>query len=141
MNRQQLLYSTAATRRILNLPDNVPVRVQEFHRVIWVWVSGRRPTFISKAIYHQHFVDFRRQTAKPLLAYHPSGDWQDWTVINPDKGTSYRVKTCGDKITCTCEDYHNQVHFLGRGCCKHGYAVLATLGFSSLRDFLNFQAK
>jgi len=135
--RQQLLYSASATRRILNLPPDVPVRVQEFHRVIWVHVAGCRPTFISKAVYHQHFVDRRREAAAELIAYRTAGGW---AVFNPLKDTSYSVQQYRSHLSCTCEDYQNQVKFLGRACCKHCYSVLAELGFTSLRDYLNSHA-
>jgi hypothetical protein len=39
-------------------------------------------------------------------------------------------------VFCTCDDFNNQLEFWGRGCCKHGYAVLAHLGFGSLRDYM-----
>jgi len=134
--RQQLLYSASATRRILNLPPDVPVRVQEFSKVIWVWVKGCRPTFISKQVYHQHFVDRRREAARALLTYRTV---EGWVVLNPLKNTTYQVKTYKTHLSCTCEDYRNQVYFLGRACCKHCYAVLAELGFTSLREYLSDQ--
>jgi predicted nucleic acid-binding Zn finger protein len=41
-----------------------------------------------------------------------------------------------DGVFCECQDYQNQIDLLGRGCCKHGYAVLAQLGMASLSDYL-----
>jgi hypothetical protein len=37
---------------------------------------------------------------------------------------------------CTCDDFNNQLEFFGRGCCKHGYAVLNSLGCQSLEHYL-----
>ena len=46
-----ILYSAAAVRRLLGLRSSAQVELKEFARVIWVWVKGQRPTFISKAVF------------------------------------------------------------------------------------------
>jgi hypothetical protein len=131
--RQQLLYSVSATRRLLSLAAEIALKVREFERVMWVHVAGHRPTFISKSVYRQHFVERRRKESQKLIARN-QGDY--WVVYNPAKQTSYCVEALPAEISCNCEDYGNQIKLLGRGCCKHGYAVLAQLGFTNLRDYL-----
>lgn len=132
--RQQLLYSKSATRRLLDLTADIALTIKEFERVMWVHIAGHRPTFISKAVYRQHFVDRRRDEAQKLIARN-QGDY--WVVYNPAKQTSYCVEPMPTEISCDCEDYSNQIKLLGRGCCKHGYAVLAELGFTSLKEYLS----
>ncbi|MGF1570583.1 MAG: SWIM zinc finger family protein [Nodosilinea sp.] len=136
-----LLYSAAAVRRILGLSPSAPVQQREFFKVVWVWVKGQRPTFISKAQMKAHFVARRRAEARSLQVVvdpqHPCCA----TVINPATGSQHRVTGEADRIACDCEDYHWQVQGFGRGCCKHGYAVLAHLGYDSLGDYQAAQAR
>lgn len=66
-----ILYSAAAVRRLLGLGAWVEVQIREFAWVIWVWVKGRRPTFIGKARFRQHFVDWRRRQGAALVVAQP----------------------------------------------------------------------
>ncbi|PSN19880.1 hypothetical protein C7271_04980 [filamentous cyanobacterium CCP5] len=133
--RSNLLYSAAAIRRMLGLKASVPVHLREFFKVVWVWVKGQRPTFISKADLKAHFVEHRQDEARSLQVT----DWlrtpPRYTVTNPASGAQYIVAERGDRLDCTCEDYHWQQQFFGRGCCKHGYAVLQYLGYDSLGQY------
>jgi len=131
-----ILYSAAAVRRLLGLGAWVEVQIREFAWVIWVWVKGRRPTFIGKARFRQHFVDWRRRQGAALVV---TQDLDSFGVVNPGKETVYRVEARRDGVFCPCDDFNNQLEFFGRGCCKHGYAVLGFLGLSSLADYLGVQ--
>lgn len=134
--RSTILYSAAAVRRILGLQQSVPVQLREFFKVVWVWVKGERPTFISKATLKAHFVEYRRAAAHTLEVI----DWlrspARYTVTNPANGSQHLVEETSDGLECDCEDYHWQLHFFGKGCCKHGYAVLQYLGFESLQEYM-----
>jgi len=134
--RSHLLYSIAATRRMLGLSASTPVQIREFFRVIWVWVQGQRPTFISKSRFKAHFVEQRKAAAQSLKVS-PDGLVGDrFTVTNPQTHSMYPVTCTPTQLACTCEDYTMQQQVFGRGCCKHGYAVLHYLGFNSLEAYL-----
>jgi hypothetical protein len=129
-----ILYSVAAVKRLLGLPNEAAVKIRKFFRVIWVWVKGRRPTFISKSKFHQHFVDRRRADAQDVnIRDLYDGSYAAFSIMS---GRQYRVIPDDRAIACNCEDYGNQLRFFGRGVCKHGYAVLAHLGYSSLKDYI-----
>lgn len=104
--------------------------------MIWVHVRGQRPTFISKTDLKVHFVQRRKEDARSLEVT----DWLRnpacYTVINPQSGSRHQVMGHRDRLDCDCEDYRWQQQFFGRGCCKHGYAVLQYLGFDSLRSYI-----
>ena len=134
-----LLFSAAAVRRLLGLKSSAQVEIREFFKVIWVWVKGNRPTFISKRVFLNHFVDFRKASSKGMKVTERLDMANHYTVRNLRKDTFYVVEVRREGVFCTCDDLNNQLEFFGRGCCKHGYAVLAQLGFSSLRDYI--QAK
>lgn len=133
--RSQLLYSAAAIRRLLNLPTSTTVQIREFGQVLWVWVKGQRPTFISKADLKQHFVERRQEDAKQLTVI----DWrrtpERYTVSSQNGDKDYLVSCSHRELACTCTDYQRQLATFGRGCCKHGYAVLRHLGYSSLQAY------
>ncbi|HEY9763671.1 MAG TPA: hypothetical protein V6D07_14160 [Trichocoleus sp.] len=134
--RSTILYSTAAVRRMLGLGRSTPVQIREFVDVLWVWVKGRRPTFISKAKMKSHFVACRRAEAAQLQVTDWLRDPGQFTVTNPVSRSRHVVNCLSDRIECDCEDYHWQTHYFGWGCCKHGYAVLQYLGFESLREYI-----
>jgi hypothetical protein len=139
VTRFNLLYSASALRRMWGLYYRrlSEIHVCEWHSVVWVWVPGHRPTFVPKAEFKQHFVEWRREAAQALQVV----PWREaigrYTVHNDAKRSAHVVEVSDQAITCTCEDYKNQLKFLGKGCCKHGYAVLAQLGFSSLGAYLD----
>lgn len=132
---QQLVYSASAARRLLGAKPSKPCSISVFSNSIWVHLKGQRPTFISKRKFKQHFADWRKQQAATLTVVQWYEDPRWFSVSNPAKGTAYHLDCTADAIDCDCEDYKNQVILLGRGCCKHGYAVLAYFGLSSLREY------
>jgi hypothetical protein len=131
-----LLFSASAVRRILGLSASIAVCVKVWSRVVWVHVAGRRPTLISKQRFKHHFVGRRQAAAKALQVTRYAFDQQAFTVRNETKNSTYKV-TAKAAVSCECDDYQNQLNFLGKGCCKHGYAVLNHLGFKSLADYVN----
>lgn len=135
--RSTLIYSAAAVRRMLDLSPSSQIQLREFFNVIWVWVKGRRPTFISKAEMKSHFVEHRKAQAQALAVTDWLRDPPKFTVTNPDTGSRHLVTCSSEGVRCDCEDYHWQMEFFGQGCCKHGYAALAYLGYDSLHEYQN----
>lgn len=134
-----LIYSAAAVRRLLGLAANALVVVREWFSVVWVWVAGRSPRFMSKKKFLQHFADHRRNESKGLVVSKVVNFDNIFSVQNLLKNSFYQVYKTVDKVVCCCDDYRNQDTFLEgkKRCCKHGYAVLNYLGFQSLGDYLN----
>lgn len=133
---QNILYSVSSARRILGIyyPE-ITVKIQVWKTVIWVQVAGKRPTFISKSVFKKHFVEWRQQQAKNIAVSRDFYDRDSYQVQNGTKGTVYAVQTLPLELICGCEDYWNQIKFFGKGCCKHGYAVLNYLGCKSLAEY------
>ncbi|WP_346293974.1 hypothetical protein [Sphaerothrix gracilis] len=131
-----LLYSAAAVRRIFGLRPSAAVQVREFFKVVWVWIKGQRPTFISKRQFKQHFIDWRKQQGEKLTVVQWREEPHRFSVSNPRKGTVYHVECTPHGLDCECEDYKNQIILLHKGCCKHCYAVLSQLGLGSLSEYL-----
>ena len=127
----RIMYNLAVTRRILNLPTNAQVKIQIWHKVIWVHVKGQRPTFLSKKLFHEHFAQFRREGAKAVKIYFANGFKAQGTK------EVYDLTPNDTHIECGCQDFANQKEAWGKGCCKHGYALLGMFGYSSLQEYVS----
>lgn len=133
-----LVYSASAAVRILGASVHAAqVQVRQWFSVVWVWVPGSRPRFMSKAAFKQHFVEFRRAAAKALRVTRHLMSPTNFSVRNESNGSVYVLQAVSSGLVCECDDYQNQARFLGKACCKHGYAVLSHLGFSSLSGYLS----
>lgn len=80
------------------------------------------------------FVNKRRDRASTLIICEIL-EQAEYLVKNSHKGTLYTVYLEHHDLRCQCPDYHNQMAVLGKGCCKHGYAVLFYLGYDSLKEY------
>ncbi len=122
INKTNFVYSAAAAARILGVKAHAIARFEVWAYVCFVHVKEHRPTFISKKVFRQHFVDWRIERSKFLCVSQGSSTW--FRVVNLKKNTAYSVWAFADGLECECEDYKNQVMiFNGKGCCKHGYGV------------------
>jgi hypothetical protein len=135
--REKLIYSKTAASRMLNcLPHQVSIEVWD--KIVLAKAKGRRPRFISKRAFQQHFVEIRKQKAVDVVLYQKSDI--EWFAQSPDSKTYHNVEIKSDRIHCTCEDYRNQQQILGNACCKHIYCLLFQNGFDSLRDYQSREA-
>ncbi|MEO0455839.1 MAG: SWIM zinc finger family protein [Cyanobacteria bacterium P01_A01_bin.114] len=115
------------------------MKVDVFANAVWVAVKGQRPTFWPKRAFKQHFCHWRRRQAQRV----------ELTKIRPNyfaartvgRESIYQLEARADGIFCTCEDFNRQLSVWNHGYCKHCYAVLAHLGFNSLREYLTAQAQ
>ena len=137
----QLVFSKAAIARIFGLVyrSMSQIHFQVWFKVVWVWIEGHRPRFVSKQVFLKHFADWRKQAAKALKVTRHLMDESRLTVRNEVKDSFYTVELRAAGVFCHCEDFNNQLDFWGKGCCKHGYAVLGHLGFDSLESYIQQQ--
>lgn len=135
VTRTTIIYSIAAAQRILNIKQGL-YDVQEWAWV--VWVRGKNfCRFMSKKAFKQHFIDHRKRAAQEIDLVINHQDSSKFTALG--KSGNYQLTTTETGIVCTCEDYRNQLYHIGMGVCKHGYAVLNHLGFSSLSSYVDTQ--
>ncbi len=111
--------------------------------VIEVWFNvvylhgSNLSRFMSKKAFRQAFVDFRKAGAKALTVTANLFVPNTFKVRNETKNTAYDVLIIDRHITCGCEDYNTQFEAMGKGVCKHGYAVLNHLGYDFLQAYIN----
>jgi len=126
----KLLFNASSTRRILGLAPSTQVKIQVWDKVIWVWVKGKRPTLISKKRYYQEFSRYRKQGGEQVKVYFANGFKAEGAK------ETYSLDPQENYIDCNCFDMKQQKEVWGKGCCKHGYALLEMFGYKSLQDYV-----
>lgn len=94
--------------------------------------------FVALSRYKEYFVESRKQRASQVII-----DFSNNRTVayNRENGNNYQLIKEVNGIHCECEDYKKQRSAFNTGCCKHGYALLNQLGFSSLAEYVENQAK
>lgn len=128
----KLVYSFAAAYRILKRKDILKVEV--WANCIWVrFIKGSR--FISKKAFWADFMHNRQLKAKQLEVQHYGEEL--FQVTAQSRVEPYLVAAFEDRIECECEDWASQFKAgLPHPCCKHAWAVVYKLGFSTFKDYI-----
>ena len=134
-----MFFTKSATARILGVAVTAVREVRVWAKVVWVNVKGVGCRFISKKTYLAEFARYRREGAASLEVAPAFGSERaDLEAAWVIKGGAepHRVELSNSQFSCDCWDYQNQAEVMGKGCCKHIYAALGTLGYSSLSEFV-----
>ena len=132
-----LFFNLASVARIAEVPVDSIDRFEIWDRVILVIFKknrGLRPRFLSNMLFYSSFVEDRKSRSKSIQVTPNAFADRIYTARNESNDHTYTV-IAAESMECQCADYRNQIAFIGKGCCKHGYAVLRSLGFSSLSDW------
>lgn len=133
INPKNFIYSRAAVARMLGIASQLVKKVEVWANCIFVIVQGRRPRFWKKASFTNHFVNHRIFNSR----FYEVAPKSDSTFEVWNNKSSYTLSALQQTIQCPCDDYNNQQRiFKGKGCCKHGYAVLRFLGFDRLSEYI-----
>lgn len=130
--------------------NGCPDRVRIWDKVLLVRVldtvkQRKVSTFVSKQKVIEAFFEIRKEKAiaeqKSFEALVYIQGWELTIESERKKGVFYKV-TLGPKasdVSCTCMDFKKQKEelFQGRGCCKHLYKYLLSVGFKSLRHYVH----
>ena len=111
-------------------------RFEIWHHVCLVHIIDRRPTFISKKVFKQHFADYRIKSSQSLKVVEV--DRSLYRVLKPVNRFTETVTLNNSNPSCSCQDYQSQsTHFGdGKAYCINVYAVLRYLGYQRLIDIL-----
>jgi len=110
------------------------VKVEERPCNVLITFNDGSQNMADKKLFKQHFAEHRRQLGLKIDDVKPVND-HTYRVKS-----KYLVAVFSDRVSCTCGDYATQLDIgIKRGCCKHGYAVLKTLGCTSLAEFIQKQ--
>ena len=129
-----IIFSKRAAQRILGTAIKLVKVVNRAVLVVYwqedKWVSQ----FFSRQLFLNHFAEWRRQKGRAVTIRR--GNVQDGIWVAEGK-QDYLVIVKDDLMMCECEDFANQEQFGFKvSCCKHIYAVLGQLGYSSVRGYL-----
>lgn len=132
-----MIYSKSNIARLLgDISPSQVKQVTELDGECLVILKNNQTVVISRKELTQSFVNYRKEGARGLLAYKQANRFE-YIVLNPRSYHTYHVSLAVGNIYCQCTDFNSQQQNFGRGCCKHIYAALAQLGYSSLSDYLN----
>ena len=132
-----LFFNLASVARIASTPIDSIDRFEVWESLVAVVFKkgwGLRPKFLSKKKFYSSFVEDRKSRSKSIQVTPNAFADRIYTARNESNDHTYTV-IAAESMECQCADYRNQIAFIGKGCCKHGYAVLKSLGFSSLSDW------
>lgn len=88
------------------------------------------PQVVLMSALEQEFHDYRKRSAEGLIVlYTTQKPYGLCHYVEGQSGTEYTVIECPQLLRCNCEDW--QQH---ETLCKHGWAVLHSLGCSSLLE-------
>ena len=150
INRRQqkkadkLIYTRKAASRLLKV---------EYEAIEFVYVADNfvlvglynTSVKLDKAEFTTLFVNDRKARSKSLTVTKKVNSSINYTVRNEDNGHRYSLKLYPDSVHCQCADYQKQIEAIGKGCCKHSYALLNQLGYNSLENYIkamdNLRAK
>ena len=125
------VYSLSAARRLFG---QKVVKVEERPCNVLITFNDGSQNLADKKLFKQHFAEYRRQLGLKIDDVKPV-NFYVYRVKS-----KYLVSVFPDRVSCTCGDYATQQEIgIQRGCCKHGYAVLKTLGCTSLAEFIEKQ--
>ena len=132
-----LFFNLASVARIAEAPVTSIDRFEVWEKVtmcVFKKGLGMRPRFLSNMLFYSTFVEDRKSRSKTIQVTPNAFADRIYTARNESNDHTYTV-IAAESMECQCADYRNQIAFIGKGCCKHGYAVLKSLGFSSLSDW------
>jgi hypothetical protein len=126
------VYSVSATQSILNRYDIRSIEVWSNCVFIKFWKGS--PKFVSRKAFMVEFMRRRKDKSKWLKVEHYGQDL--FQVSSQSRAEPYLV-SAQEHFECECEDYANQVKSpdIKIRMCKHSWAVLSHLGFSSFKEY------
>lgn len=151
MKQEALIYTKESVARVLGVTTKAIGRTMVWAIGFWIWIRGRRPRLYKKSLFEAEFANFRRNSSKHYsVSYVPNYRKEDPTqyrvaALN-NSDLTYRVtdtSTANGKsrlMKCECDDYLKMSQAFKAPVCKHGYAVLNYLGYTSLKEANNAHA-
>jgi hypothetical protein len=131
-----LIYNQSAATKITG---RLVINVRIWANVIFVEFQTGSPRFVSKKAFKAEFVRSRQARGQQIFEsglVEPVG-YSSYLVKSPTSFDTHKVILEDDHITCTCSDWDKQSKAaFNTPTCKHGYAALATLGYSRLSQYL-----
>jgi hypothetical protein len=138
----RLVVNKAAIARLFGIPAKRITRVEATPHGYAYFLDGAiySTGVIPTAALADEFIGFR-QAAAETLPEPRRITRTEWAIGSAKRG-EYYLEVQADAIACTCEDYTAQEGIPPEmRACKHGYRLLAALGFGGMGEYLGAIAK
>lgn len=135
---ENYIFTRSAAERILELPAFSIQQIKVYSNAILAKNKQQHLYTMEREWFLHDFAQSRINKAFKLKVEKTNYS-NLYRVTNPENKHQYPVRLISEKVECKCRDYQKQQEILGKGCCKHGYAVLNSLGYKHLEDYLSQQ--
>ena len=126
------IYSITAAVKILKRKDISKLEI--WARIIFIKFKNGQGRFMAKKDFWIEFHRSRKERAKQLIVGYYGHDL--YQVSSQSRAEPYFV-SLNDDIQCECADYAEQAKAkFKHPMCKHSWALLGYLGFSSLSAYI-----
>jgi len=117
------IFTKTAVARILGVKVHQVKEVRVLPKMIWVYVEGQRPRFISKSAFNRDYLE-KRIAASAEITVEPLAGFS-YQATNLKNGHTYRLWCIpGGGLQCECADFERQkVGGKVNPTCKHRLAV------------------
>lgn len=131
-----IVFTKSAAARILGVSARQISKLEVFANTVIVFMKGQEAYSLEHREFQQSFADYRKEEGKAIALQRNVFKVGEEYLVKASTPTAshYMVRMENHAPICECGDYVRQKEIWGRGVCKHGYAVLSTLGYKSLRD-------
>lgn len=135
---EKLIYTKTAAIAITNKPV---IEVKVWANVVFVKFKKGSPRFVSKKAFRKEFAASRQRRGQQIkdagLVQSQPADSNSFLVQCSQSFDLYVVQLEDKYVSCMCKDWDRQRQAgIHTPTCKHGYAVLQTLGYSRLSEYV-----
>ncbi len=132
----KMLYTKKAVAKVLNLAYNQIEFIYVGEESILVGLYNNSIK-LDKQSFREEFVKVRKIRSQTIAVRPHPNELNAFVAENQINHHSHTVQLTDRHVFCDCEDYQKQYDNWQQGCCKHGYAVLNHLGYSSLQEYIH----
>ena len=138
MNPEQYVYSRGAAAAILELKKKDIEEVAPTAIAIRIYLTNGSSKLVSKRLFKEYFATSRQQRGEEITIHQMDTKVNYLAESQREVGKYYEVHILPSHLTCTCADWRmqNEELHLEHPTCKHCYAVLKSLNFATLKEYL-----
>lgn len=140
LSEQKYIFSKTAAANIVGLkPRDIDYITEIGNGAIRIFRSDGKSQLTKRIDYLKYFWSSRQERSHGIKVFPDHEDKTLWYAQSArDEHEHYLVEVTPARLTCTCKDWEVQHTDLDvkTPCCKHCYAVLHSLGFTSMKNYL-----
>lgn len=139
---EALLFNRKAAQELAGLDTLLDLQI--WANCVWVKGTVKGKTivkFLSKKLFKEKFANDRKARSKAIQVQVNLFNPWEYTALSSQGEKRYKINLWHKGISCDCPDFQIMEQLIqGPKSCKHCYAVLRQLGYSSLSEWINRHA-